>query len=77
MIAKTGTNIITWTAPAYTPVYWLTYFSTDGGITFSNYSTVPGTNTSASVLDLGFLWYIVGVDGTGNPVSLPSNVITV
>jgi hypothetical protein len=59
------------------PASWQVWVSTDGGVTYILSKTVSGSSRSDGFYSSGEKAYVVGVDGSGNPVTQDSNVVTV
>jgi hypothetical protein len=68
---------IEWTWALANPDSWNVYISTDGGITYVLSDNVGGATRSDNGFSSGVLAYVQGIDSIGNPVTAPSNVVTI
>lgn len=68
---------LTWTFSGTNPDHWSIQESEDGGSTWTEVGTAPGSSTSAQFLDTGVLARIVGQDSGNVPTIPPSNSVDV
>lgn len=76
VLSATSGKGISWVWSGDNPTSWNVWLS-DGGSPFALADTVTGsTRTDSGFGDENDLVYIVGVDGSGNQIVNPSNIVT-
>lgn len=76
MLTTDGSDNLFWTWSATNPVNWRIMVSVDGGVTWTIFDSSSGTSREYDGVDSGKQYKIVGVDGSGNPVTDYSNVVS-
>jgi hypothetical protein len=77
VVSNVATATLVWTPTMPFPTQWRVWQCTAAGVTIAIAANVTGSTGVASGLTLGNFYFIQGIDGSGNPVSAPSNVVHV
>jgi hypothetical protein len=77
VVTAGAAGVINWTNGGGTPDHWNVMLSTDGGITWSLFTTIAGATLTATGLTSGALARIWGADSADVPTNEVSNSVTV